>query len=45
MKTYVLLPYATIYYEHYCHILNLQGLKWMPRMIWNELAYYQAESL
>ena len=35
----------TIYYEHYFYMLNPQGLKEVPRMIGNELAYYQAQSL
>ena len=26
-------------YEHYFHILNPQGLKYIPRMILNEVAY------
>ena len=32
-----------MYFKHY--ILNPQGLKEVPQMIWNELAYYQAQSL
>ena len=35
----------TIYYELNFYILTPHGLKEVPRMIWNDLDYDQAQSL
>ena len=42
MKAYILFSYANSILWTLFYILNPQRLKEVPRMIWNELTYYQA---